>query len=249
MHLLKAKRKIHKSNILWSITALLLLLSALSLALYISPEKLRSFFPIRHVVFSGHKHLTDAELRTLAAIPAKESLLTLSEKGLSQRLLKSPWVRSIHIRREFPGTLSVMIEESVPFALLDMNGHLFLIDEKGKLLEELKEGSIPFLPVIIGDPFKKREVFSEALNLVRSMKDTGFLSERGHIEVVATRPHELLSVIDGTVIKIGSGEYREKLQRLVEIEVEIKKRNIPVDYVDLRFANRIILKPIKEVIY
>ena len=54
----------------------------------------------------------------------------------------------MHMRKQFPDTLSLVIKESEPFALLDMKGHLFLVDEKGNLLEELRDDSIPFLPVI-----------------------------------------------------------------------------------------------------
>jgi len=245
---MKVKRKINKNNILWNTVALLLLFSTIVLALYISSGKMKPLFPIKHTVFSGNRHLTDNELKALAGVHTGESLVTLSYKTLSERLLKSPWIKSVSMRKEFPDTLSVSIVEAAPFALLDMNGHFFLVDEKGKLLEKLKGSSVPFLPVITGDPLKKSEVFSEALNLIRSMNDMGFSSEREHIEVIASKPQELTAIIDGTVVKIGAGEYREKLQRLVGLKDEIKRRQISVDYVDLRFANRVIVKPITEVI-
>jgi hypothetical protein len=34
----------------------------------------------------------------------------------------------------------------------------------------------------------------------------------------------------------------------MELEEEIKSRRIPVDYIDLRFANRVVVKPVNEVI-
>lgn len=221
---------------------------AIAVIVYIYLPPIRSVLPVKHVVFIGNRHLTDDELRVLAGIHVNKSLVTISGKKVSQRLLKSPWIRSVSVRKEFPGTLSVLIGEAVPFAFLDMNGHLFLIDEKGKLLEELKDDPIPFLPIITGDPFKEGEGFSEALNLARSMNDMGFFSERDHIEIVVSKPQELTVIIDGTVVKVGSGEYGEKLERLIELEEEIKRRKMSVDYVDLRFANRVVVKPIKEVI-
>jgi len=53
---------------------------------------------------------------------------------------------------------------------------------------------------------------------------------------------------DGVVVKIGSGEYEEKLARLADIEQEIKQRNISVDYIDLRFANRVLVSPVNQVV-
>ncbi|MBI5188035.1 MAG: FtsQ-type POTRA domain-containing protein [Nitrospirae bacterium] len=226
-----------------------LLVSALiiTVSVYISGT-IRSVFPIKHFVFSGNKHLTDDELKILAGLYGGEGLITISSKEVSQRLLKSPWIRSVSLRKEFPETLSVVIEEAVPLALLDMNGHLFLIDDNGKLLEELKDEAVPFLPIITGDPFKERGGFSEALNLINVMKGKGLLLGKDHIEINAQRPQELAISIDGIIVKVGAGGYQEKLERLIELEDEIKRRNTAVDYIDLRFANRVILKPIKEVV-
>jgi cell division protein FtsQ len=207
-------------------------------------NNLRSVLPIKHLVFTGNKHLTDDELKVLTGVNANDSLITISNKKVSLRLLKSPWIKSISVRKQFPGTLSMVIDEAVPFALLDMNSHLFLIDEKGKFLEELKGDSIPFLPVITGDPFREKEGFSEALNLARLMNDKGFSPGRDHIDIFARKPHELTVTIDGTVVKMGSGMLEEKLKRLIELEDEIKNRGIPVDYIDLRFAGKAIVKPI-----
>jgi cell division septal protein FtsQ len=76
------------------------------------------------------------------------------------------------------------------------------------------------------------------------MNDRGFLSGTDHIEIMIRKPHELALTIDGTVVKMGDGRYEEKLERLINLENEIKSRGIFVDYIDLRFANKAIVKPI-----
>jgi len=251
---MRAKRENNKVNktgkirVIWSITTFIVLLSALAIAIYVSLNKIKSSFPIKNVVFYGNKHLTDDELRALAGIHGNENIITVSRKKVIQMLLKSPWIKSVSIRKELPDTLSVLIEEVTPFALLDMKGRLFIINDKGELLEELKGDSIPFLPVITANPYNRDEGFSEAISLTRDMNDLGFSSGRNQIEIIVSRPQELAMLIDGTVVKVGSGDYRRKLERLLELEGEIKKRNIPVDFIDLRFENRVIVKPVKEVI-
>jgi cell division protein FtsQ len=175
-----------------------------------------------------------------------ESLAAISGKNVGRQLLKSPWVRSVSVRREFPDTLSIVIKETEPFALLDMNEHLFLIDEKGTLLEELKDDSVPFLPVITCDPFREKEGFSEAINLVRLMNNKGLSSERDCIEIAAHKPQELSVTIDGTVVKMGAGGYEEKIERLIHLEEKIKSMGIFVDYIDLRFSDKAIVMPITD---
>jgi cell division protein FtsQ len=239
----KAGKKINIFGIFRNV-AVFIVIFATAICIYIYLRPIRSVLPIKHVVFTGNKHLTDDELMVLVGVHLNDSLITVSNKKVSQRLLKSPWIRSINVRKQFPDTLSMVIDEAVPFALLDMNSHLFLMDEKGKLLEELKGDSIPFLPVITGDPFRESEGFSEALNLVRLMNGKGFSSERDHIDIIARKPHELTVTVDGTVVKMGSGRFEEKLERLIELEDEIKDKGIPVDYIDLRFVGKAIVKPI-----
>lgn len=245
---MKVKKKKNKSSLIIGITASLLLVSVLAIATYAAFIKIKSAFPVRRITFIGNKHLTADELRALSGIRRNASLLTLSSEKVSEKLLGSPWIKSVSVRKEFPDTLSVTVSEVVPIALLDLNGHLFIINEKGDLLEELKGNTIPFLPMITGDPFREREGFSEALTMAKAMNDKGLSSERDQIEVVLSKPQELTAIIDGMVVKIGAGEQREKLERLLELEEDIQRRRIAVDYIDLRFANRVVVKPIKEVI-
>jgi cell division protein FtsQ len=141
---MRANRKNNKVNktgkirVIWSITAFIVLFSVLVIAIYISLNKIKTSFPVRNVVFYGNKHLTDDELRTLAGIHGNESIITVSRKRVVQNLLKSPWIKSVSVRKELPDTLSILIEEVEPFALLDMKGRMFIINDKGDLLEELK---------------------------------------------------------------------------------------------------------------
>jgi cell division protein FtsQ len=245
---MKIKKKTNKSSLFINIAVSLLLVSALVVGVYASFVKIKSAFPVRRVIFIGNKHLTSDELRALSGIRRNASLITLSGKKVSKNLLGSPWIESVSVRKEFPDTLSIIVSEVVPFALLDLKGRLFIINQKGNLLEELKGNIIPFLPIITGDPSREREGFSEALALTQTMNGMGLSSERDQIEIVLSKPEELSSIIDGMVVKVGAGEYKEKLERLLELEEDIQRRQITVDYIDLRFANRVVVKPIKEVI-
>lgn len=243
----KGRRRINVSSTFRNIAVLIGIFAlAIGIYFYSSSHPIKPVFPIKHITFIGNKHLTDEELKALTGVHLNESLVMISGTKAGQQVLKSPWIKSVSLRKEFPDTLSVTIKEAEPFALLDMNEHLFLIDENGKLLEELKGDSIPFLPIIAGDPYKEKEGVSEALKLVRLMNDKGFSTERDHIEIIAHKPHELSVIIDGTVVKIGAGGYEEKLERLIQLEEDLKNMGIHVDYIDLRFEKKAVVKPVTE---
>lgn len=223
-------------------------LAVIAGALYLVSVPLRTSFVLHRIVFTGNEHLSDEELAAMTGVKKGKNILTISNGGIYARMMESPWLRSVSVRKELPDVLHVLIKEAEPFALLDMKGHLFIVDDRGRMLEELRDSRVPFLPIISADPFRKREAFSEAINLVRAVKMSGLLSQKDHIEIIAQKPEEIMMNIDGTVVKVGVGEYEEKLARLLELEEEIKKRQIPVDYIDLRFANKVIVKPVNEVV-
>ena len=206
-----------------------------------------TLFPLRQVVFAGNRHLSEADMKKLMRITEGEDLLKLSCSTLAGRLLGSPWVRSASIRKEYPGRLLVRIREAEPFSLFKSSGHLFLIDDEGRKLEELKGEAVPFLPTIVSNSFTVEPgAFSEALSLVKALRETAMASRPVEITGVDTEGKDLSLIIDGTSVRVGEGQYGEKLLRFAELEGEVRKRWQKVDYIDLRFANRVVVKPLKE---
>lgn len=227
------------------IVLLIFIVSGVASGLWIYYSSI-NIFPIREIVFTGNKHIPDNELSPMSGIKPGDSLFALSAKTVSGKLAKSPWIKSVSIRKGYPDKVLIRVTETAPFAILQMRGNAFLVDENGTTLDNVDD-TVPFLPVIVADP--ARENFNEALKLARIIKERGIAAERGRVEIIADKgPEDLAIAIDNLVIKIGSGEYKQKLERFFDIEKEIERKAIAVDYVDLRFANKVIVKPMHEVV-
>lgn len=216
--------------------------------IYMASGIVKSAFRVRSVVITGNEHLTDEELKTMAGLGKDENLIMLSGRRISSRMMESPWMRSVAVRKEFPDRLLIHISEAEPFALLDLKGKLFIVDDRGAMLEELRDIAVPFLPIISSNPYQEKRAFQEAIALAKTIKKSGLLSRKDHIEIISHKPQEMSVNIDGMVVKVGEGEYEDKLARLTDIEEEIKSRRISVDYIDLRFANRVLVSPVNEVV-
>jgi cell division protein FtsQ len=215
---------------------------------FLASQAVQTLFRVRSVVITGNEHLTDDELKGMAGIGADENLFRISSSRMSSKLAASPWIRSVAVRKEFPDSLLIQISEAEPFALLDMRGKLFIVDDKGTMLEELRNIAVPFLPVILSNPYQEKEAFLEAITLAKAIKKTGLTARKDRIEIISHKPQEMSVNLDGVVVKVGAGEYEDKLARLADIEQEIKRRNISVDYIDLRFANKVLVSPVNQVI-
>lgn len=207
-----------------------------------------ALFRINDILVYGNKHLAETELKALSGISAGENILRLSAKRTAVKLLESPWIKAVSVRKDFQGTVLVNIHEASPFAILDIKGKAFLIDDRGKRLEEMKNNPVPFLPIIYSEE-RDNNNFAEALALAKVIKDRNIATERGRVEIIANvkGPEDISVVVDGLLIKIGQGNYEQKLSRLFSLEEEVKKMPA-VDYIDLRFANRVVVKPINGVV-
>lgn len=208
----------------------------------------QSFFPIKEVVFYGNKHLSEEEMKGLMGLRGNEDLMHIECNVLAGRLLRSPWIKSVKIRKQYPHRLIIKIIEAEPFALLETGDKVFIIDEEGRKLDKLKGESAQFLPVISHTGSINPSTFSEAVSLIKAVADIGMSGKQLKITGVDSMKDNLIMELDGTVVRIGDGQYDEKLTRFLELESEIKKRWETVAYIDLRFANRVVVKPLKEVI-
>jgi cell division protein FtsQ len=207
-------------------------------------------FTLRKVLIYGNRHLGYVQVVELAGLRGGENLLTLDLEGVYENLHSSAWIRSVSMRKELPDTLVIRLEESRPVALLQSAEGLFVVDSEGLLLERVSEAPVYFLPVIVHQGADGSEEFSEAVKLASVIND---IKEARAVELVEIAGLEdgsrnMVVRLDGVDIRVGEGSYREKLLRYFELSREIGRRNINVDYIDLRFANRVVVKPLEEAI-
>ena len=174
------------------------------------------------------------------------SLLSLRFKDIDETLKHNSWIKKVSIKRQLPYTLMIRIKEAVPKALLVLNGHTYLIEGEGGILEEIGNEGIPFLPVIRDiDPGKEKEDLLEVLKLVEALSERKILSSRESVEI-SLRSYGPEINVDGETIKVGYGSYPEKLDRWKEFKFQRNKLGA-VRYIDLRFQDKVIVKPLKMV--
>ena len=111
-------------------------------------------------------------------------------------------------------------------------------------MDELQGTVTPFLPVIKGIDPRYKQNMSEAMKLVAALAEKNIIADRQFLEI-GIDSYGLNANIDGEFIKVGYGQYSEKFEKWMELEPELKKRGIPIQYVDLRFKESVIVKPLE----
>jgi cell division septal protein FtsQ len=173
------------------------------------------------------------------------NLLILNIHTLKEKLVVHPWIKDIRVRKSFPSTLKISILDRQPAAILKKNG-FFLIDREGEKLQEVDSLLSWEFPLFV-DSKNFKENISEKLDLGWRVLDTLNPFERKGIEVIDLTEYENAKVKlkeSPTWILIGGSRFQEKM-KLFRAQQASFWRYGPLEYVDLRFEERIYIKPQK----
>jgi len=200
------------------------------------------FFPVKQIEVVGNRHLSDNEIANLSELKKGRSMLSVRSREVVQRLMRSPWIKDVSLRKELPNRIIIRIREAVPTALFRRKEGLYLIDEGGDFLERISTEE-RFLPVIKGNE-NDHAAMIEAIEFAGMLKRND-MPDIDQVEIALGRLEDMTVNYGKTVIKIGYGNYEEKLQRYMELRDEIRRRAIPVEYIDLRYDNRLVVKTVE----
>jgi cell division septal protein FtsQ len=107
------------------------------------------YFRVRTVHITGATALTRAEILYLLGIVEDTTLWQLDLPRLGARLARHPYVKSVVLRREFPDTLHLMVQERVPYLVVSADSQPMLVDEEGVVLRAFVPEQDPKVPHVI----------------------------------------------------------------------------------------------------
>ncbi len=217
----------------------LTVLIALAGALYGLFQVAVEYMKLSEIQIIGNKVISASEIMQKAELNYGISLLRLDSDVVRERLLRVGWFEDVSVRKELPWRLIIKVKEKSPVAIVRTPEGPYLVDPSGRLIERIDE-AVALLPVIEVS-IKDRKTFAEALALAELVKTSSFFD--GKTVVITGRSPETLALnIDGLRIFMGSRDYERKIKKLVKIQRLLLLRDIPVEYVDLRFKGRAIVR-------
>jgi cell division septal protein FtsQ len=180
-------------------------------------------------------------------------MLHLDLQRLAEHIKKSPWVEKVRVNRYFPRTVSIEITEWDPAAIVNM-GYLYYLDGKGEIFKPLSRGDNLDLPVITGitaddlarDPKGSKDMLKTALEVAGLLRSgTVFrLEDISEIHVDKGYGYTLFTARGGVPVKLGDGGFPEKLARLSRIYSELSPQLLTVEYIDLNYNDKIVVKKV-----
>lgn len=206
-------------------------------------------FAVAAVEVRGVGRLSTPEILSAAGIAAGENLFRLDPERVAARLRQLPRVRRAHVVRSFPDRVTIVVEERVPFTLAQA-GALVWLDEEGVSLGAEPRAVPVRLPVLTG--LLPAEAAGGApsdraragIALIRAMLRAGSPLAREVSEIdMSGADGPVLYTLDGVEVRLGGGDWGERLGRLEGVLAQIRSLGQPAEYVDLRFRDQVVFKP------
>jgi cell division protein FtsQ len=207
---------------------------------------------IHRITVRGNVQLSTGEIHALIDGLAGTSILTADLAAYRRRLLNSPWVDDVAIRRLLPSTIELFVSERRPIGLSRLGGHLYLVDRRGTIIDEFgpqySEFDLPIIDGLVRAPGTQSAIDEARAELagrvIEALAAQGGLARRvSQIDVSDVHDAVVLLDDDPALLHLGDEQFAERLQYYVELAPALRERVRDMDYVDLRFGQRVYVRP------
>jgi len=210
---------------------------------------------VDNIVVHGNERLTDGEVMKVLAGLRGESLMWTDLEVWRERLMGSPWIRDAALRRSLPSTVEIVVTERTPVGIGRIDGELYLIDESGVIIDEYGPHFADFdLPIVDGLPTGTGGVGSVtdepraalAAQVIAAVKAKPQISNRlSQVDVSDVHNAAVILTGDSARIQLGEDRFLVRLQSYLDLAATLRERVAEIDSVDLRFDDRIYVRPTK----
>lgn len=206
-------------------------------------------FAVKKTEIACRQEFVGRDIRALLDASKFRNLLLLDLGRVKDRIEAHRWVKEARLRKVFPSTLKIEIKEREPAAVLKTGDSFLMIDRDGVWLEQLAAREDANLPLLL-DSASFRDNYQEKLGL--AWKCLGALTpdQRLEIEALDLSDPESVSVYllgQTTRLILGGERFSERLSFIQSYKETMEGQNGPLEYIDLRFDDRIIFKPLPAV--
>ena len=219
-------------------------------------------FHVDHINVRGNHRLSKGEVLAMLQSLRGRSVLSVDLAQWRQALMGSPWIADASLRRTLPSTVDVVILERAPLGIGRINGSLYLVDDRGSVIDDYGPNYADLdLPIIDGlsglsgdaagaqPGAESPDVYRALLarRLLDALRVRNMQGQISQIDVSDSRNAVVLLDGDPTLLRLGNERFVERLQSYHELAPALRERVPAIDYVDLRFDERVYVRPAREM--
>jgi cell division protein FtsQ len=213
-------------------------------------------FALKTIEVTGAVHTPRASVDSITRAYVGGNLFKLDIANVQNDLGKLGWISRIEAEKKLPDTLRVRIVERTPVALLQSGDRLRYVDESGVAFAELSpsvgDSDLPLISGLAGAPSGAPgnaggAELARCVALLRALRarDAEVYARISEVRPVAPDAFALFDRQLGTVVYASASDLTSKWRELHAIAQSENLDRGAIEYADLRFANRIVIKSSK----
>ena len=206
-------------------------------------------FVIKATSVKGCRELTEKDILALAALKSSQTIFSVNMEAMARRIASQPWVKNVAIGREFPNRLTFEVQERAALALCRRGDEFYLFDKDGVFFKKLEAGDEVDVPVLTGyyqNEQLNKELFDITMVLMKTLAVSKSFPNLHAISEINGSDVSGLSLYteNGFCLKLGFGNYENKLKRLLPVITALNKKDMNQGLlnIDLRDTSKIYVE-------
>ena len=195
-------------------------------------------FVVATVTVEGRVHEDRDAILAATGLRLGQPMLAVSPDMLRRRLEELPWVERAAVHRRLPGHVHLALTERTPFAVWQNRGSFAVIDREGRVITRDGVERFAHLPHAVGEG--AAETAAALLDLLDHHPDVG---KRVVAIVRVNQRRWNLRLASGADVLLPEGHEAAALARLAELHRDTAVLDRALKVVDLRLADRLVLRP------
>jgi cell division protein FtsQ len=187
--------------------------------------------PIRQVkLYGDFGHIQPKQMHGKLQQQFVGNFFKVNVDQVQQFLQQQPWVYQVAVRKQWPGTLVVVVTEHSPVAVWNNE---YLLNKKGEVFKAPIEQLNAKLPHLAGPKGSEQDALTMFSNVQSLLKLHQF--EASKLEVSERFAWDL-RLSNGIALKLGREDTLKRVQRFIDLYPSISKHKTEaIEQVDLRY--------------
>lgn len=192
---------------------------------------------VSQVIIQGRANTPEPLLRNAIRVRTGEPILAVSLVQTRERIEHLSWVDHATVERRLPGTIVVQLQERRPFAIWQNQGKFVLIDRAGQVVTNSNVADFRQLPLVVGLGAPEA-----AAPLLDALADRPAIAGRVIAAVRVGERRWNLVLKSGPTVMLPEDHEAAALDRLAELDQQHKLLERPLQYVDMRLPDRLVMR-------
>ncbi|MGF7004837.1 cell division protein FtsQ/DivIB [Aminobacter sp. BE322] len=203
----------------------------------------RSGFAVDQIKVSGNRETSEIDILDKLELNGWTSLVGFDAGQARQRIVSLPWVRGADVRKVYPNSIEIRIDEREAFAIWQHGRQLSVVDKSGGVIAPFTGGSQLMLPMVVG-----LGAAEQAAGFVAQVQKVPGLAPRVRSYIRVGERRWDLRLDNGIAVKLPEFGVDSALAELMALDRDNGLLSRDISAVDMRLGDRLVVQLTPEAV-